>query len=212
MHISSSTPLTSPSILHSLSTSIQFRVLPPYKSQSDLNSLPTTEGYPIPILASSENGEDDIFGSNYKSGTWVLMSKVRGMFPFDDCYSSSNSSSTSTSTSTSNGFDGNGVNRVNGIEGSKGRAFDSYIKSLLSLTPHSLSPKMKTSDQAWKKFISTFLVARGLLGFEPILKAFVMELVRLHAEDNVAYLETRINFIEKVSETKLKKESLTRLS
>ena len=71
---------------------------------------------------------------------------------------------------------------------------------------------MKTSDQAWKKFISTFLVARGLLGFEPILKAFVMELVRLHAEDNVAYLETRINFIEKVSETKLKKESLTRLS
>lgn len=215
MHISSSRPLTSIETLHSLETSIQFRVLPSYSTQKDLEDLKITDEYPLPILAISENQQDDIFHSNYVSNTWIPLSKVRKTFPFENCYRKpseviSSNLSNLKGVEISKYLDNLEPNRKSNDQDSSSsstneESFDSWLHSLMTLTPHYQAVRMRTSDQAWKKFISTFLVIRGLLGYEPILREYVEEIVKTHARDNVQYVETRLNFLEQVSETREKR-------
>ncbi|KAG9008047.1 hypothetical protein FRB94_013812 [Tulasnella sp. JGI-2019a] len=75
--------------------------------------------------------------------------------------------------------------------------FDRWVIGALMIDPKEALEKYNTSKKIWVKFGSTFVVARGLLGFEPVLEAYYRELLRSSIDDGISYVEVRINFLEK---------------
>lgn len=130
-----------------------------------------------------ERAQISIYSDAYVPGSWVSFSVARESFPYRHPYLSEQAGSTSISSS-------NGDASFN-----KGLAFDAYIHSLMTLTPHSAVSAITNSKQAWAKFQTTFGVIAGLLGYEPTLKAYTKELLRSHARDGISYTEARINFL-----------------
>ncbi|PWN48550.1 Metallo-dependent hydrolase [Violaceomyces palustris] len=172
MHMRSSEPLTSVEALHR--AEVRFLVLPPSQYREDKM-----------VVVKSQDGEEEtrrslIYDESYEPATWVPFNQARSTFPFPHPYISP--SCPHAEELPSHLFPQN--------------AFDAYIHSLMTLTPHDSVPTIKNSKQAWSKFISTFGVASGLLGYEPTLKEYVKEMLRSHAEDGIAYTEARVNFLE----------------
>ncbi|KAK0542862.1 hypothetical protein OC845_006407 [Tilletia horrida] len=62
------------------------------------------------------------------------------------------------------------------------------------MAPTTSAEAVRNSKQAWAKFLTTFRVIHGLLGYEPNLKEHVKQMCRINARDGVRYVETRINF------------------
>ncbi|KAG8861949.1 hypothetical protein FRB96_002392 [Tulasnella sp. 330] len=75
--------------------------------------------------------------------------------------------------------------------------FDRWVISTLMIDPKEAYEKYNTSKKIWGKFGSTFNIARGLLGFEPVLEAYFRELLLSSINDGISYVEVRINFLQK---------------
>ncbi|KAN0061734.1 hypothetical protein ACQY0O_005726 [Thecaphora frezii] len=74
--------------------------------------------------------------------------------------------------------------------------FDAYIHSLTTMTPHLHRRAAQNSEEAWSRFLKTFAVIGGLIGYEPTWKAYVKQMLKAHARDGVAYTEVRMNFFD----------------
>lgn len=188
MHIQSSEPLHTPAALHR--ASIVFRVLPEsagaeaQKRPNDAQEHPATGSAPHD---NTGNGATDLYSPIYAPNTWVPFSIARSTFPYPHVYAP---------------LDGSPVPAyLPGTDSSAVRetAFDSWVHSLLTLTPHAGVPEIRNSKQAWAKFLSTFATAEGLLGYEPTLRAYIKQMCYTCIEDGVPYLETRLNFLPQVS-------------
>lgn len=112
----------------------------------------------------------NIFSKSYKPFTWVPLRQLANLFPHGSVYQSGPLS----------GFSD----------------FEQYLHSLLTLTPVKLAfgPPIKTSKQAWKKFLETFGVIRGLITNQAIFKDYFVKSFETYIADNVTYIEPRINF------------------
>ncbi|KAG9019560.1 hypothetical protein FRB90_000468 [Tulasnella sp. 427] len=79
--------------------------------------------------------------------------------------------------------------------------FDNWVLAAMRLDPEEAYVKYNTSKKVfvfiWTKFASTFLVARGLLEFEPVLRKYVREFLLTSIEDGISYVEMRANFFDK---------------
>ena len=132
-----------------------------------------------------------IWTPNYIPDTWVPYAEARSAFPHPHPYLSSSSSSSATTADT--------PDRLPPYlfpSADPGSCFDAYVHSLTTLTPHNAAPPIANSKQAWAKFISTFAVIGGLLGYEPIFRAYVKEMLRSHLVDGIGYTEVRLNFFD----------------
>lgn len=166
MAMKSSEPLCQESAL--FTATIEFRVLPDGETRS----------------------QSSIYAQHYTAGSWVDFATARNTFPYAHPYLTSEPSSATpwpkhmlpSATAKS--------------EPAACLAFDAWLHSLMTLTPHAGVPAITNSKQAWAKFQTTFGVIAGLLGYEPTLKAYTKELLRSHARDGIMYTETRINFLE----------------
>ncbi|EST07745.1 Adenosine/AMP deaminase domain protein [Kalmanozyma brasiliensis GHG001] len=150
------------------------------------------------VLPESEDRSNvSIWSEEYAPGSWVSFEAARESFPYPHPYELDQGSShahmpaymeLSKPAAQPNGTSAPGSS-------SKGDAFDAYVHSLMTLTPHEAVPAITNSKQAWSKFQSTFGVIAGLIGYEPTLKAYTKELVLSHARDGISYTEARINFL-----------------
>ncbi|KAG8974155.1 hypothetical protein FRB93_001409, partial [Tulasnella sp. JGI-2019a] len=92
------------------------------------------------------------------------------------------------------------VNRVRGafpsdLGGQDG--FDKWVLSALRIDPAEAYSRYNSSEKIWTKFGSTFGVARGLLAFEPVLAAYLRELLLFSISDGISYVECRMDFLGK---------------
>ncbi|KAI5476505.1 hypothetical protein MNV49_007684 [Pseudohyphozyma bogoriensis] len=72
-------------------------------------------------------------------------------------------------------------------------AFDDFVVKFITVTPESAT---WTPAEVWAHFGNTFLIAGGLLRYEPVFEAYIEEVFTLCAKDSVPYLECRINFLD----------------
>ncbi|KAK0532664.1 hypothetical protein OC834_002502 [Tilletia horrida] len=174
MHMRATEPLDSAQSLRQ--ASVEFKVLPP-------NSL--------------DSCTDDIYSPLYTPLAWVPYHRARAEFPYPHIWKASSADD-----------DDDAENEpllphlipepsAHASEAERrGAAFDSYVQSLMTMVPTTPAERHRNSKQAWAKFITTFGVARGLLGYEPTLKEYVKEMCRINARDGVKYIESRVNFFE----------------
>lgn len=169
--VTSTRSLTTPESLYE--AEIRFRHLP---SKPDLEQDGGQERSTVVTL----------YTDAYKPNTWVRVVEARASFPHPDVYDPIPTTHTAT-------------DLPNTGKTSQEKAFDHYIHSLLTLTTISarFTTPIKTSKQAWTKFLQTFRVISGLFGHEPMLKRYFVESLRILARDGVSYVEARINFFLK---------------
>lgn len=112
----------------------------------------------------------NIFAESYKAMTWIPLQQLASHFPHGSVYQSG---------------------PLPGLSD-----FEQYLHSLLTLTPvkPTFGPPIKTSKQAWKKFLETFGVIRGLITNQAILKDYMVKSFETYIADSVSYIEPRINF------------------
>ncbi|KAG8905213.1 hypothetical protein FRB99_000482 [Tulasnella sp. 403] len=149
-------------------------------SESIRSMLPEFSALPLNYQETSPHNLTDPL---YKAESWVPLQVARQTFPAE----------------------------LGGIEG-----FDKWVLGTLRIDPNEAYVQYNTSkkvgamgfipravingntvQQIWKKFQSTFGVAAGLIGFEPILRAYFRELLLSSVEDGVSYVEARIMFFDK---------------
>ncbi|KIO32496.1 hypothetical protein M407DRAFT_213600 [Tulasnella calospora MUT 4182] len=75
--------------------------------------------------------------------------------------------------------------------------FDDWVLAAMRIDPEEAYVKYNTSKKIWTKFGSTFVVARGLLEFEPVLRKYVRQFLLTSIEDGISYVEMRTNFFNK---------------
>ncbi|KAE8234836.1 hypothetical protein CF326_g100 [Tilletia indica] len=168
MHMRASEPLDSPrSLRHA---TVEFKVLPP-------NSLDSTT--------------DNIYDPLYTASAWVPYAYARATFPYNHTWTVKDEE------------DEPLLDHLipppaqdASAETKRCAAFDSFVQSLMTMAPTSKAEENRNSKEAWAKFITTFGVAAGLLGYEPTLKEYVKEMCRINARDGVKYIESRVNFFE----------------
>lgn len=119
------------------------------------------------------NGEaQNIFSDAYTPDTWVSLQRIRSLFPHGNVFDEQ----------TTNSAEFN---------------FEIFLRSLITMQevrPQFAAP-IKTSKQAWKKFLSTFLIIGGLCQNGRILKKYYMKGFESYIQDNISYIEVRMNFI-----------------
>jgi len=125
----------------------------------------------------------DIYSETYKPNTWVPLHLLRSRFPHGNVYHPAPP-----------GYE-EGLSCYSDPS-SPQVAFDAYVHSLITLTPVPIdyAPPIKTSREAWKKFLSTFIIIGGLSQNETILKDYLKKSFQTLIDDKVAYVEARINF------------------
>ncbi|SNX83074.1 related to adenosine deaminase [Melanopsichium pennsylvanicum] len=145
---------------------------------------------------SEERAQASIYSDEYVAGTWVDFKTARETFPYPHAYICDDKNMSKLPTYLPPASLSNGTAVTNGnITLNKALAFDGYVHTLMTLTPHPNALPITNSKQAWSKFQTTFGVIAGLLGYEPTLKAYTKELLLSHARDGISYTETRINFL-----------------
>lgn len=127
----------------------------------------------------------DIFHSDYDGHQWMSLREARKRFPFPTVY------------------DPLPLGFVEGIDvpsgstnGEPETAFDSWLHSLMTMTPSPGSKPIRTSPQAWDRFMSTFAIIGHFISYEPILRSYIKQMILSHAADGVSYIETRLNFLD----------------
>ncbi len=152
-----------------------------YKARSNL-LLPEAE----------ERSQTSIYSDAYVPGEWVSFKTARETYPYPHPYLSEEYK-------TESDLPVYFFPLTNGASATtsdlKALAFDAYIHTLMTMTPHPGARPIINSKQAWAKFQSTFGVIAGLLGYEPTLKAYTKELLLSHTRDGISYTEARINFL-----------------
>lgn len=87
-------------------------------------------------------------------------------------------------------------------------AFDKWIIGSMTINPREAYVDYNTSVKIWEKFRSTFGVAGGIIRYEPILKAYMRQVLLSSIEDGISYVELRVNFFYKVGVRKNGSEDL----
>ncbi|EPQ28590.1 uncharacterized protein PFL1_03893 [Pseudozyma flocculosa PF-1] len=129
-----------------------------------------------------------IWTANYQPDTWVPFGEARSSFPFPHPYRDVASEVPSYLFPAPAAPTTDARQRAN--------RFDAYVHSLMTLTPSLHQPPHTNSKQAWAKFIKTFHVIGGLLGYEPTLRGYIKQMLKSHARDGIAYTEVRMNFFD----------------
>ncbi|KAB5589125.1 hypothetical protein CTheo_7441 [Ceratobasidium theobromae] len=80
-------------------------------------------------------------------------------------------------------------NELGGPEG-----FDKWIINSLTISAQDSYVEYNTSAKIWEKFSSTFVVAFGLMRYEPVWKRCVDQVLVSQIEDGVSYVEMRVAF------------------
>ncbi|KAF9564345.1 Metallo-dependent hydrolase [Agrocybe pediades] len=75
--------------------------------------------------------------------------------------------------------------------------FDKWVIGTMTINPTEAYVTHNTITKIWKKFLSTFRIAQGLIRVEPIFSEYVRQFFLSSIEDGVSYVEPRINFIYK---------------
>ncbi|KDQ18077.1 hypothetical protein BOTBODRAFT_29392 [Botryobasidium botryosum FD-172 SS1] len=75
--------------------------------------------------------------------------------------------------------------------------FDSWVLGAQRISAQEAYETHNTPAKIWHKFGSTFVVADGLLGYEPVLESYIRELLRTSIEDGISYIEVRVKFFDK---------------
>ncbi|KDN45586.1 Metallo-dependent hydrolase [Tilletiaria anomala UBC 951] len=120
-----------------------------------------------------------IFTSSYNPFDWIPVTVVRHRFPFPYAYLAKHGLDLMSPTTPS----------------SPPLAFDSWLHTLITMTPHAGGPERRTSSAAWGHFLTTFGVIEGIIGYEPNFKVFCKEIMLQMARDGVRYFEARVNFL-----------------
>ncbi|UZJ55353.1 hypothetical protein CBS101457_004673 [Exobasidium rhododendri] len=173
LHMLSSAPLFTRTSLYT--STILFRLL------AAEGSVESDQGYARADASSPST--QDIFSETYLPNTWVPLHPLRARFPHGNVYHPAPP-----------GYEED--LSCYGDSTSPKVAFDAYIHSLITLTPVPIdySPPIRTSKQAWKKFLSTFTIIAGLAQNETILRDYLKKSFATFIEDKVTYVEARINF------------------
>jgi adenosine deaminase CECR1 len=137
-----------------------------FTSQVQFRVLPKEANLKEEVQPRASSSAQDIFAETYQPDTWVPLHQAKAQFPYGNVYGESND------------------------------AFKAYLYSLITLKPvlPSFAPPIKTSKQAWTKFLSTFQVIGGFIRNEAILKDYIIESFQTYINDGVTYIEPRINF------------------
>lgn len=128
----------------------------------------------------------DIYSPQYDGTTqWMSLNEARATFPFADVYEVPPTGYT------------RGIDIPLSANSSRNAAaFDSYLHSLMTLSPATGSPSTATSRQAWSRFLSTFGIIGGFVSYLPLLRSYLKQMCKVHARDGVQYMEARTNFFE----------------
>lgn len=137
-----------------------------FTSQLQFRILPKEADLEEEVQPRASISAQNIFSETYQPGTWVPLHTAQANFPHGNVY------------------------------GEDGDAFKAYLYSLITLKPvlPSFARPIKTSKQAWAKFLSTFQVISGFIRNEAILKDYIIESFQTYINDGVSYVEPRINF------------------
>jgi adenosine deaminase CECR1 len=136
---------------------------------------------------STSEDADDIFSSSYKPNTWIPLSKARKSFPFPNVYNTPIP-----------GYESNLKDYSSSSNKTPSAiAFDAYLYSKMAFAPVSsdLVPPITNSRQAWQYFISTFNFLNSLQTKTTRTEMYKRSF-RHSVNDNIAYVEARINFFD----------------
>ncbi|RPD64538.1 Metallo-dependent hydrolase [Lentinus tigrinus ALCF2SS1-7] len=70
--------------------------------------------------------------------------------------------------------------------------FDDWVVAALTINPSEAYVTHNTTDKIWKKFGTTFMVARGMSRYFPVYEDYVREFFRSSVEDGISYIESRM--------------------
>jgi adenosine deaminase CECR1 len=181
LFVRAASPLTSHPSLYS--TPIVFRLLPEEPgTEADGGFKRATE----PL--------NDLYSSSYVPNTWVRLSHARNTFPYEDIY-----------VETVDGFESvlndfhSRLAQVDDAKSPNAAAFDAFLLSKMTFTPvpTHLRPPIVTSREAWEFFAETFAITEGLQTHRTRFAYFVRSF-ELAVEDNISYVEPRVNFFQKL--------------